>query len=399
MTLTLKKIAKLSAGRHHDRDGLYIKVAPSGSGSWLLRYERAGRERWLGLGPLRDFDLEEARARARKARQLLRDGVDPIEAKRREHAERILEAARAVTFRTAARQYFDTHQAKWSNPKYRGEFLTTMETYVFPTFGELPVQMIDTPLVIKVIEPIWLTKNKTAGAIRGRIESVLDWSSVRGLRTGDNPARWKGHLAEVLPPKNLIAKPVHHEAMPYADVPAFVAQLADRQGIGARALEFLVLTVSRTGEVVHAERSEIDFENRIWTIPAGRMKGRKEHRVPLANRAVEILRALPVEGDKIFIGSRKGNAMGKMVMPDLVGDDYTVHGFRSSFRDWAAESTAFSSEIIEAALAHVTGNATELAYKRTDLLEKRRKLMEAWAVFCTTPQRDGVVTPIRRGGV
>jgi integrase len=400
MALTLKKIAKLAAGRHHDKDGLYAKIAPSGTGSWLLRYERAGREHWLGLGPLRDFDLEEARARARKARQQLRDGIDPIEAKKADRAAKVLEAAKNVTFADAARQYFDGHQAKWSSVKHRAAFLSTLESYAFPVFGALPVAMIDTPLILKVIEPIWISKNKSAAHLRGRIESVLDWSTVRGFRIGDNPARWKGHLAEVLPAKSQIARVVHHAALPYAEVPAFIAALASQQGIGPRALEFLTLTAARTGEVVHAQWSEIDFENRIWTVPEARMKGRKLHRVPLSDRAIEILRALPTEGDLVFIGSRKNAPIGKNVMPNLVeamGRAVTIHGFRASFKSWASERTSFPREIIEAALAHQVGNSVEQAYQRSDVLEKRRKLMEAWATFCTTPQRDATVTPIRRG--
>jgi integrase len=399
MTLTLKKIAKLGAGRHFDRDGLYLDLSETGNGSWLLRYQRDGNERWLGLGPLRDFDLEEARDRARKARQQLRDGADPIAAKREQRALARLEAARAVTFESASRQYFDKHEAKWTNARHRQQFLATLEQHVFPTIGELPVAMIDTAAVLSVVEPIWIDKHKTAARIRIRIENVLDWATVRGFRTGDNPARWKGHLAEVLPSKGHLGKVVHHKALPYADVPSFVAVLSKQQGVAARALEFLILCAARTSEVIEARWSEIDLKTKTWLVPAERMKSRKPHRVSLSDRAVQILKSLPREGGAdslLFVGSRADGGLHKMALPNLLKDaDATVHGFRASFRTWAAESTSFPRDIIEQCLAHVVGSEAERAYLRSDVIEKRRRLMDVWAAFVATPRRDkATVTPI-----
>jgi integrase len=405
MGLTVKGIQKLTeAGRYGDGGGLYLQVTPSGGRSWILRYRRAGRERWFGLGPLRDFTLDEARQRALRARQQLRDGVDPINARKVDRDAKALEAAKHLTFKDAALQYFDSHEQKWSNAEHRRQFLSTLSEYAFPVIGKLPVAAVDTGLVLKIIEPIWQTKTQTANRVRNRIESVLGWATVRGYRSGDNPARWKGHLAEVLPAKGQIAKVEHHKAMPYTDLPAFMGRLVNHKGIDARALEFLILTASRTSEVTRARWSEFDLDAKIWMVPPERMKGRKEHRVPLTERTIAILRGLPRQGGDnglVFIGSRKNRSLYKMALAKLLKamgqDAITIHGFRSTFRDWAGETTAFPSDICEAALAHVVGSATQIAYQRGDLLEKRRQLMKAWAAFCHTPRRDASVTPIRRG--
>ena len=401
MTLTVKQVAKLTTpGRYGDDRGLYLQVTPAGVRSWLLRYERGGVERAMGLGPVGDFTLEEARERARKARQLLRDGIDPLDARKAERSAQALEAAKAVTFKEAATQYFDQHERKWRNAKHRAQFLSTLESYAFPVLGKLPVAAIDTGLVLKAIEPIWQSKTETANRVRGRIESVLDWATVRGYRTGDNPARWKGHLAEVLPARGQISPHQHHAALPFAEVPEFMAQLATREGIAARALEFTILTAARTGEVIGAQWPEFgDLAAKQWTVPAGRMKGQREHRVPLSDRAVAVLKALPREADFVFPGGRKGIAISNMAMAQLLKRmgrlKITVHGFRSAFRDWAAERTNYPNHVVEMALAHVVGDKVEAAYRRGDLFEKRRKLMEAWEAYCTTPQRDASVTPIR----
>jgi integrase len=398
--LTVKKIEKLKdRGRYLDERGLYLQVMSASNRSWLLRFEIDGRKRWMGLGSLADFTLDEARERARQARQLLTDGVDPLEARKAERAKRALEAAKAVTFKEAAQQYFDQHERKWRNAKHRAQFLSTLESYAFPALGKLSVAAIDTGLVLKVIEPIWQDKTETANRLRGRIESVLDWATVRGYRQGDNPARWKGHLAEVLPARGDIAPHQHHRALPFVAVPDFMVQLATREGMGARALELTILTAARTGEVIGARWSEFDLKAKLWTIPPGRMKGHREHRVPLSDRAVAILKALPREADFVFPGRHKGIAISNMAMAELLKRmgrrDATVHGFRSAFRDWAAERSNFQNHVIEMALAHVIGDKVEAAYRRGDLFEKRRKLMEAWAAYCSTPQRDATVTPIR----
>ena len=388
-TLTEKRIAKLiEPGRYGDGHGLYLQVASKTNRSWLLRYERHGRERWLGLGPLHTVTLKEARERARNARQQLLDGVDPIEARKAERAARALEAARALTFEEAARQYFDQHERKWRNAKHRAQFLSTLKTYAFPTIGRLPVSAIDVGLVLKVIEPIWPTKTETANRVRGRIEAVLDWATVRNYRAGENPARWRGYLAEVLPARSEIQKTKHHPAMGYAQVPAFMAALKERAGVAARALEFAILTAARTGEVIGATWPEVDLVARVWTIPAGRIKNGREHRVPLSDRAIDVLRGLPREDNNpfVFIGLRTG-ALSNMALAAVLRrmgqDNVTVHGFRSTFRDWAAERTSYANHVVEMALAHVIGDKVEAAYRRGDLFAKRVRLMGDWARYCT----------------
>jgi integrase len=406
MPLNARKVSTLKRpGRHGDGYGLYLQITTAGVKSWILRYERSGRERWLGLGPLHTVGLAGARERARKARLQLLDGIDPIEDKKARKATEALAAAKSLTFEMAARAYFDQHERKWSNAKHRSQFQTTLRDYVFPTIGKLSVAAIDTGLVLKCLEPIWQEKTETASRVRGRIESVLDWATVRGYRTGDNPARWKGHLAEVLPARSQIQKPNHHAALPFAELPDFMAALTQREGVAARALEFTILTAARTGEVIGARWEEIDTSAKLWTVPAGRIKGGREHRVPLSDRALDVLRALPTErsNDFVFIGPRKGG-LSAMAMSQVVKrmgrNDITVHGFRSTFRDWAAERTGYANHIVEMALAHVVGNKVEAAYRRGDLFDKRRRLMGDWGRYCstsiaTTVTADTVVTPLR----
>jgi integrase len=324
------------------------------------------------LGPLRDFTLDEARARARRARQQLRDGVDPLEVRKAERAAQALESAKAKakTFEQAAKQYFDGHESQWTNAHYRQKFLSSLGMYAFPVIGKLPVSAIDTDLVLQVIEPIWKTKPDTANRVRGRIENILEWAKVRGLRVGDNPAKWAGHLEEALPAKTRVTQ--HHAALPYAAVPAFVAKLANQSGVAPKAMEFLILTAARSGEAIGARWEEIDFAKKLWTVPAQRMKQRRPHRVPLTDRAIEILRMLPREGDYVFIGARTGQLLGKNSFFKLVEsmgfDGVTTHGMRSSFRDFCAERTSFPREVIEAALAHAVGDATEAAYLRSHII-------------------------------
>ncbi|MEQ1865631.1 MAG: site-specific integrase [Micropepsaceae bacterium] len=276
-----------------------------------------------------------------------------------------------------------------------------MKQYAFPALGKLPVAAIDTGLVLRVVEPIWPDKTETASRVRNRIESVLDWATVRGYRSGDNPARWKGHLAEVLPARNQIAKPQHHAALPFTEVPTFMSELRVRDGIAARALELTILTAARTGEVTGAQWQEIELEEKVWTIPEGRIKGGREHRVPLSDRAVAILKKIPREGQFVFPGARKGHAISNMAMDAVLrrlgykDGRATVHGFRSTFRDWAAERTAYPNHVVEMALAHSVGNKVEAAYRRGDLFEKRRRLMTEWAHYCSAKIISGIVTPIR----
>jgi integrase len=391
--LTAKRVERVKApGRYHDGHGLYLQVVNANNKSWLLRYERGGRERWYGLGPTHTFSLKEARERARAARQLLHDGVDPIDHRKAQRAVLAAAKAKAITFAEAAQRYFDQHEGKWRNAKHRQQFLSTLKTYAYPLLGSMAVADIDTPAVLRALEPIWLVKTETANRTRGRIESVLDWCTVRGYRSGDNPARWKGHLVEVLPARSQVAKPVHHAAMPFRQVPAFMAALHDREGTAARALEFCILTAARTGEVIGAKwDDEIDFADKTWTVPAGRMKGGREHRVALSERAVELLQNLPSEDGNafIFVGPRAGSGLSNMAMTQVLKrmgrTDVTTHGFRSSFRDWAAECTNYPNHVVEMALAHAVGDKVEAAYRRGDLLAKRRQLAEAWAKYCTNP--------------
>jgi integrase len=395
MRLSAKQVEKLrKPGRHPDGDGLYLQITPTGVKSWVLRFERNGRERMLGLGKLRDFSLREARERARRARQLLADGVDPIEAKR---AQRTVPT---LTFRQAVEAYNRLHEQKWT--ARRPQFLSSLRQHAFPILGDLPLPAIDTPAVLRVLEPIWIGKTETGSRIRARIEAVLDWATVSGHRPkGDNPARWKGHLAMILPAPGAIAKVQHHAALPWAEIGAFMGELRGREGVAARALEFAILTAARTNEVIGARWSEINLSQGVWTIPADRMKAAKEHRVPLSEPALDLLRHLYTEGgnDLLFIGQQSGRGQGDRALAEVLArmgrTDITVHGFRSTFRDWAAEVSHYPNHVVEMALAHAIPSAVERAYRRGDLFEKRRALMAEWALFCTRPA-EGAVVPLRR---
>jgi len=412
MRLTAKRVfkARKRRGRYPDGAGLYLQVTSPqsrrarGAASWIFRFERDGRERMLGLGPLHTVSLKEARERAKQARLQLLDNIDPVQAKQAAKAQRALEAAKAVTFRQVAESYFEQHQSKWRNAKHREQFIGSLRTYAFPVIGALPVAAIDTGLVLKVIEPLWKRIPETASRVRGRIEMILDYATVRNLRIGDNPARWKGHLAHLLPVRNA-ATIKHHAALPYAELPSFMHALRQRKDVAARALEFAVLTAARSGEVLGArwDLDEIDVDARIWTISAERMKGGKPHRVPLSKRAVELLKTLPREGGNpfVFIGARSGGPLWKQALQWTLArvgrNGITIHGFRSTFRDWAAERTAFPFEVCERALAHVTGSKSSRSYARSDLLEERRKLMSMWADFChsSSAERGADVVPMR----
>ena len=392
--LTAKKIEKLKdPGRYHDGHGLLLQITESGSRSWLLRYQRNGRERMHGLGPYPDVGLKQARERARDARLKLLDGEDPIDTKRSKRQQATLDAAKATTFRQAAERFLTAHEGAWTSDVHRQQWHRTLETYTYDVIGDLPVAAIDTTLVLKVLEPIWT--RETAKRLRGRIERILDWAKVRGLREGENPARWKGHLDKLLQKPNGTAK--HHTALPFEDVPAFLTELRATEGIAARALEIAILTALRTGEVLNATWSEINLTKREWVIPAARMKAGKEHKVPLSPRVVEILDNLPREADNefVFIGERAGRPIGDRAMFITLREmrpGNTVHGFRSTFVDWAHERTAFDNTVIEMALAHAVGTAVERAYRRTDLFDKRRALMETWAAFCAGEDQTTVVT-------
>jgi integrase len=387
-------------GMHGDGNGLYLQVARGGTKSWVLRYKVAGQSRHLGLGPLHAVSLAEARARAADARRLLVDGLDPIETKRRARTAAQLEAARLMTFDQCAAAYVQAHRPGWRSDKHAAQWPATIKAYASPMFGALPVQAVDTSLVMKAIEPIWARKPETANRLRGRIESVLDWAKARGFRAGENPARWKGHLDQLLPARSKVRRVEHHAALPYREIGSFMADLRQQDMVAARALELAILTASRTSEVLNATWDEIDFVNKIWAIPGARMKSGKDHKIPLSAPAIAILESMQATRKGVFVfPGRKGyrplsNMAFLMLLRRMGHDDLTAHGFRSSFRDWCAEQTNFPSEVAEAALAHVVSDKVVRAYRRTDFFDRRRQVMEAWARYCNTPAVTGDVIPL-----
>lgn len=384
-------------GRYADGHGLYLQVSVWGTKAWVFRFMQNGRARHMGLGPVHTLSLQEARERAKKARQALLDGLDPIEDRASARLAKRAEAAKRTTFKEAAEKYVAAHRAGWKNAKHADQWESTLTTYAYPIIGNLSVADVDTAHVLKIIEPIWGTKTETASRVRGRIESILDWAAARKFRHGDNPARWRGHLDKLLPARSKVQKVEHHPAMPYANVGAFIQELRAGCSISARALEFTILTSCRTAEVTGARWDEVDFTQKVWKVPGERTKSGREHRVPLSTRAIAILKEAPRVKDNPFVfpGIRVGQHLSNMAMLEMLrercGDKFTVHGFRSSFRDWAAEQTNFPREIAEAALSHVLGNKVESAYQRGDLLEKRRRLMDSWATYLERPKHLGKV--------
>ncbi len=380
-------------GLFSDGGGLYLRVSPNLTKSWVFRFKEAGKARDMGLGPLHTITLAEARELATEKRKLRLDGVDPITHRRAARQARALEAVKAVTFKECAEGYISAHRAGWRSAKHAHQWTSTLAAHAEPIMGKLSVQAIDTAVVLKCLEPIWTQTPETASRLRGRIEAILDWATARGYRQGENPARWRGHLDHLLPARSKVQRVEHHAALPYAEVPEFVAGLRSRDTIAARALEFTILTAARTGEVFGALWDEINLELMTWTIPGHRMKGGREHRAPLSPRAVEILRSLPEDGPRVFSGLTE--AAWRKLMAQA-RPDVTIHGFRSSFRDWAAETTNYQNHIVEMALAHTIGDAVERAYRRGDLFEKRTRLMAAWAGFCAKPMKAGEVVSIMR---
>lgn len=414
--LTPLAVKNAKPGRHADGDGLYLLVKDTGARSWVFRFMLQGKARDLGLSRcpeaielLRqmggaELTLAQARDIAAIYRIKVRAGIDPLverdrQAQVKAAADQAAKAAQ-VTFRTVADSYLKANASSWRNAKHRQQWENTLKQYVHPVIGDLPVADITTGHVLQIIEPMWAMKPETARRVRGRIETVLDAAKARGYRDGENPARWRGHIAQVLPARARLSRG-HHSAMTYDSVPTFIAQLRSKQAVAALALEFTILTACRTGEVLGATWAEIDLAKSIWTIPPARMKSGNEHRVPLSKRAVEILELVKPLGQQwVFPG--QGKQLSSMAMAMLLrrmNAGCTVHGFRSSFRDWAAECTGYSHEVCEMALAHTIGNKVEAAYRRGDMFEKRRKLMADWAVYCTRPARTkGTITPIRRVG-
>jgi integrase len=402
-SLTARTVASLrKPGYHIDGDGLYLQVTPGCAKTWVFRYMLRGKAREMGLGSLSRLSLAEARVEAKKQREVLRKGIDPIEARAASRAAQALESARSMSFKECADSYIEGNRASWKNAKHATQWENTLRDFALyhsddrqkdvkerrPLLRDLPVSSIDTPEVLLVLEPIWRSTPETAARLRGRIEAILDWARVRKYRSGENPARWRGHLDKILPKRSKVQKVRHHPALPFTEAGAFMKTLREHDGTAARALEFIILTAARTGEAIAAQWGEIDLEEGVWTVPASRMKARKEHKVPLAPDAIALLKRLPkVSGcDFVFPGARKGKHLSNMAclkLLDRMGrKDLTVHGFRSTFRDWAAECTNFPREVAEAALAHAVGDKVEAAYRRGDAFKKRSLLMAAWAGHC-----------------
>jgi integrase len=384
----LEVASKSDPGRYGDGDGLYLQVSKWRTKSWIFRYERDGRERQMGLGPAgpRQVSLSEARKHAARCAQSLRDGLDPIEERKERVTARRVQAARTVTFKKCAEDYITEKESGWRNEKHRAQWTATLETYAYPVFGDLPVAAVDLPLVMKALKPIWTIKPETAGRVRGRIESVLSYATVHGFRQGDNPARWRGHLDQILPAKAKVATVAHHKALPFNEVAAFLKGLREKDNISAKALEFTILTAARTGETIGATPTEIDLKQAIWIVPGARMKAGKEHRVPLSARVVEIVRSLKHNQKFLFPGAKVDQPLSNMAMLEMlrgmVGGGLTVHGFRSSFMDWGHEVTDYPKEMLDIALAHTVSDKVEAAYRRGDMFEKRRSLMADWAAYC-----------------
>jgi integrase len=425
--LTAQKVARAKPGRYYDGDGLVLlvreastfeptgKLKEPGKAWWLYRYTMKGKTRDLGLGRAmgaNSVSLAEARIEAKKARDLVKGGTDPLTAREVEEAKKqtaaALAAATAITFEDVAGKYLAAHEASWRNPKHRQQWRNTLKDYVFPKIGGLSVSSVQTGHVTLIIEPLWTEKPETASRVRGRIETILDYAKVKGWRDGENPARWRGHLDHILPKRSKVKRVEHHAALPWKQIGDLVAKLRTQNGRAARAVEFAILTAARSSEVRGARWGEIDLVGKTWTIPAERMKAGKEHRVPLSDRAIEILQELEVVRDGkagiVFPGGREGGALSDVALSKAAkaagSDDITVHGFRSTFRDWCAEATNYPRELAEKALAHTLPAAVEAAYQRGDMLDKRARLMDDWAKFCAKPlpANGSNVTQIRAAG-
>lgn len=357
--------------------GLNLKIDSEGNKSWVLRVLIGGRRRSMGLGGYPSVSLSQAHQKARDARRLIDEGVDPIEARRESKSE-----LRTISFAEAATKYIAAKEPEWKNVKHIQQWRNTIDQYTKP-IKLMPVSLITTQHIVDLLEEIWIEKNETASRLRGRIEAILDWATVRKYRSGENPARWKGHLDSLLASPKKIAKVKHHKALDWRDIPEFMCELVGDECVSSKALQFTILTASRTSEVIGARWSEIDFDKKVWTVPEERMKSMKQHRVALSNASINLLNTLNKNGEYIFSnnGVKHMSNMGMLTLLKRMKKDFTVHGFRSTFRDWAAETTNFPRDVCEAALSHAIGGDVELSYKRTDFLERRFLLMEEWASF------------------
>ena len=398
--LTALEVAKLEKpGYYCDGAGLYLQVSKSGSKSWIMRYTMAGKPCEMGLGSINAFTLAEARQRATAQRKLLTDGIDPLATKRSDLLARRMAEASIITFDKAAAAFIDANSPAWRNAKHGDQWRNTLATYASPVIGALPVSKIETSHIMRILSPIWTTKTETATRVRGRIEKVLDWAKVQGFRAGDNPALWRGHLSEALPKPSKVATEDHHAALPWSEIGAFMVALQAMQGAGARAMEIIILTATRTSEVINAKWSEFDLDAKLWTIPKERMKSFKEHRVPLCESVIRLLNEQPHRGEYVFPGAKKDKPLSNMACLETLRrmdrGDLTVHGFRSTFRDWVSETTSYPRDVAEMALAHTIEDKSEAAYRRGDLIEKRRALMADWAVHCGTVLVAADVVAIR----
>ena len=410
--LSALRVTKLTKqGLYGDGGGLSLQITANGVKSWLLRFMVAGKSFGMGLGPTHTVSLIEARQKALDARKLLISGINPLIAKKQNQIAAALVNAKMMSFDQCAKAYILAHKASWKNAKHLEQWTKTLNTYASPVFGYLPVADIDTGLVMKCLAPIWESKSETASRIRGRIESVLGWATTSGYRTGENPARWKGHLKNLLATISKSSRTKNHPSLQWHRIGAFMAALRGREGVAARAVEFAILTACRSGEVRGARWTEFDTTGKVWTIPAERMKAKREHQVPLSNAAIDLLKSIPIsrETDAVFTGMkgqplsdmsltaviRRMNDTDKPEWVDANGDRITVHGFRTTFRMWTAETTSYPREVAEHALAHQLPDAVERAYQRGSQFAKRTGLMTDWSMYCSTTQTDAVVKPIR----
>lgn len=412
MPRKIKELSALEVGRltakgyHHVGGvaGLVLQVSKSGAKSWLMRVMVGGKRREIGLGGFPDVTLAGAKESARAIREKIKSGIDPVAEKATARNALAATIASALTFERAAERYIEANESGWKNSKHAAQWTATLKTYAYPIIGKIQVMAIDTSHIVSILEPIWTTKTETASRLRGRIEAVLDWAKVRGYRKGENPARWKGHLDHILPARTKVQKVKHHPALPYREIGAFMTALKAQEGMGARALEFAILCASRSGEVRGATWSEIDLNTNVWTIPPERMKAEKEHRVPLSPEAISLLDTLPrMAGTDLVFPNSKNDVLSDMTLTAVIRrmDDastiaggngwrengvkvITAHGFRSTFRDWAGETTAYPREVIEHAIAHQLKDKAEAAYARGTLFDKRARLMADWSKYCRT---------------
>lgn len=407
--LTAMQVKKLEKpGLYGDGGGLTLQITPGGVKSWLFRYMMSGKAYGMGLGPTHTVSLAEARQKALAARKLIIEGLNPLTEKKQDKLAKALADAKMMTFNQCAEAYIAAHRAGWKSAKHADQWTSTLSSYASPVFGDLAVAEIDTGLVVKCLAPIWQTKTETASRLRGRIESILGWATTSGYRIGENPARWKGHLDNLLATISKTSRTKHHPSLPWSRMNEFISALKARDGVSARALEFAILTACRSGEARGARWTEFDIERKIWTIPAERMKAKREHEVPLSDSALSILKQIPDNEELVFTGMkgqqlsdmsltaviRRMNGDGRPTWVDANGDGITVHGFRSSFRMWAAEATSFPREVAEHALAHQLPDAVERAYQRGSQFSKRAALMAEWGNYCNKPKIDATATSI-----